>query len=143
MKFNLGCGKDIREDWINVDKRGLPGVNQIRDLDTADWGLGENCAEEILASDLFEHLNDVVQAMDNCAKLLIPNGWLTIRAPHSTSRNLWLDPTHRRAFELESFDYFDWSTHLGEKYQYGSFDWRVFDRHLEGDNVIIRMRVKK
>ena len=143
MKFNLGCGKDIREDWINVDQRELPGVNEIRDLDTADWGLGANCAEEILANDLFEHLNDVVQAMDNCARLLVSNGLLTIRAPHSTSENLWLDPTHRRAFELRSFDYFDGSTELGKKYQYGKFDWRVESREMEGDNVLIRMRVNK
>ena len=31
-KLNLGCGKDIREGFTNVDIRPLPGVDIVADV---------------------------------------------------------------------------------------------------------------
>jgi hypothetical protein len=32
VKLNLGCGPDIREGYINIDVRELPGVDVCMDI---------------------------------------------------------------------------------------------------------------
>ena len=34
-RLNLGCGNDIREGYVNIDSRKLPGVDKVLDLNKA------------------------------------------------------------------------------------------------------------
>lgn len=83
MKFNLGCGPDIREGYVNVDYRALhPNVIQA-DLSLFPWPWPKGCATEILMLDFLEHfpyrMTEVI--LDQCHSLLSPGGTLTIQVP--------------------------------------------------------------
>lgn len=125
MILNLGAGYDIRNEAINLDRRRLPGIDVVHDLDVHPYPILDDQFVEILALDVFEHIADVVGAMDECWRLLKPGGQMIVRGPSVNSPNLWSDVTHRRAFAPHAFDHFDWSTELGSKYRYGAHSWKV------------------
>jgi predicted SAM-dependent methyltransferase len=135
-KLNLGCGYTWLAGYINQDKRDLPGVNSVFDLDAHPWPLPDEHFEEIMALDVFEHLADVVGAMDECYRILRARGILTVRGPLPDSPNLWVDVTHRRAFIEHSFDHFDWTTDYGRRYHYGNGSWHVLSERREDTNII-------
>lgn len=139
IMINLGCGYDPLPEYVNVDHRALPTADVVHDLDVHPWPFPDRSAVAIRAYDIFEHLIDVVGAMNECARILMPRGVLTIRGPLPTSENLWADVSHRRAFTVHSFDHFDWSTELGAHYKYGDGRWKIVRADHEGSNAVFEL----
>ena len=129
IKLLLGCGDERREGWVHQDRRARPGVDVVHDLETRPWPWADSSASHIEAIDLLEHLDDVVGFMDECWRVLEPGGTLFVRAVHAESKNLWLDPTHKRGFIQETFDYFDPERPWGAKYGhlYTERGWRLVE----------------
>lgn len=44
--------------------------------------------------------------MDECWRILVPGGWMTVIVPCGRSSRAFQDPTHRRFFMQETFFYF-------------------------------------
>lgn len=131
MRINLGTGYLLVVGAVTVDKRAETRPDVVHDLDVLPWPFENDSAEEIVASDIFEHLEDVIAAMDECWRILQRGGQLIVRGPIPDSPTLWDDVTHRRAFTLRSFDHFDWGTMYGAKYRYGKRSWRVVSREID------------
>lgn len=53
LKLNLGCGHIAMDGYINVDRRKLPGVDIVADIDALPLKKGE--ATEIFSSHVLEH----------------------------------------------------------------------------------------
>jgi len=53
LRLNLGCGHIALDGYINVDRRALPGVDIVAEVDALPLGPGE--ASEIFSSHLLEH----------------------------------------------------------------------------------------
>jgi len=89
MRLNLGCGKDVKKGYLNIDIRDLPGVI-VADVSDPIVMLRFFGAEEILAYDIIEHLPRQV-AHDTLRlwyDMLANGGVLRIRCPdilHATS----------------------------------------------------------
>lgn len=145
MRLNLGCGNGAMEGYVNVDLRPLSGVDVVCDLDDGPWPFKDSAAEQILALDIFEHLEDVIGAMDECHRILASGGELIIRGPLAGSLWVWSDVTHRRAFTELSFDHFDPETHLGQAMDYGRGKWRKVkvDISPKRYNVIFLLEPRK
>jgi SAM-dependent methyltransferase len=106
-KLNLGCGTDIRPGWVNLDSsREIPGVDVVHDLDGLPLPFADGSFDYILAQDVLEHLADPVATLKELHRILDRGGRLAIRVPHFTSRNNYIDPTHRNRFAIEWFDHF-------------------------------------
>ena len=56
-KLNIGCGKDIKEGYVNLDVVDYGG-NQIHDLNKFPYPFEENSFEEVFTSHILEHLNN-------------------------------------------------------------------------------------
>ncbi|WP_260865007.1 class I SAM-dependent methyltransferase [Bacillus toyonensis] len=68
-KLHLGCGKDIKEDWVNLDCIALPGVDVVADLNTCHLKklpFEEDSIDELLASYVFEHTDTYGRIASNC-----------------------------------------------------------------------------
>jgi hypothetical protein len=146
VRLNLGCGNDVLPGFVNHDwSRHRPEVEVAHDLRVFPWPWEDDVAEEIRLLDVIEHLPEVVPVIDECWRVLGPSGVLHLRAPHYQSPNAWLDPTHRRPFHTDSFDYFDPDTYWGAKYGfYTPRKWTLADKEIdEYGNVVVVMRTRK
>jgi glycosyltransferase involved in cell wall biosynthesis len=129
-KLNLGAGRDIKEGYDNLDMTKLPGVNIVHDLNEYPWPIEDETYDKVEAWDVFEHLENVPKTMDECHRILKENGTLFIRVPDARfPEKCWIDPTHKRGFCPESFDYWDDDTFLAKHYGfYSSGRWKIIDK---------------
>jgi len=104
--INLGCGMNKRKDALNVDI--IPEVRPdiVLDLNQYPWPFKDEAFDAIYAHDVVEHLRDVVRFMEECWRILRPDGLLEITTPHFSCANSYTDPTHIHHFGYFSFDYF-------------------------------------
>lgn len=105
-KLNLGCGTDIKKGWINLDSAPIEGVDIVHDINVLPLPFPDNSLDEILCQDIIEHIPEYVPLLKELHRILAPEGLLRIRVPHFTSKNNFVDPTHRRMFSAFTFDYF-------------------------------------
>lgn len=103
-RLNLGCNTDYREGWCNLDANEDVEADVYADLEAAPWPFPANSFTQILASHVFEHLEDMEGALRECARLLRPGGELVVRHPIGQD---WVeDPGHLPKNE------WDWRTPL-------------------------------
>lgn len=104
-KLNLGCGRDIKKGYINLDIAKLPGVNIIWDINKLPLPFKKEEFDEVYAKDIFEHV-DYIPLLRDLHRILKIGGIIKITVPHFTSRNLYADPTHKYGFSYETFKFF-------------------------------------
>lgn len=77
-KLNLGCGADIREDYLNVDGYAYEGVDVVTDITKLTFP--SESFSEILAKDVLEHLTfvDAKKLLRDCYDWLKPNGTIML-----------------------------------------------------------------
>lgn len=122
-KLNLGCGKDIKSDCINLDCASLPGVDKIHNIENLPLPFKKNDFDVIYCFNILEHI-DYIPVMRDIHRILKDNGILHIRVPHFTSRANYMDPTHKKRFSFETFYFFTKNFRYGREYY---FDF-IFER---------------
>lgn len=117
MKLNLGCGYDIREGYVNVDKFS-PEANVRWDLEVLPWPWKDNSADEIVLKHVLEHLGQATELYLNIIKeiyrVAAPNALIHIEVPYPFHPHYIGDATHCRpvtALGLQMFN-LDYSNHL-------------------------------
>lgn len=128
MKLNVGCGRNIIDGWLNVDSADLPGVNIIANLDSSDGGrlfanIPGSSVDEILCSHVLEHIRNILPLMYELWYVAKEGATMTVRVPYGSSDDAWEDPTHVRAFFLQSFGYFSQPYYWRADYGYRG-DWQ-------------------
>lgn len=107
QKLNLGCGKDAQKRYVNLDKTKLPGVDIIHDLDKTPYPFEHDTFDEILCKHILEHTENLMIVMDEIHRIISSDGKIKIIAPYFSSHGAFNDPTHRRFFTYNTFDYLD------------------------------------
>ena len=120
MKVELGCGNKKQPGWYGVDIADTQAVDLIQDLDEERWDLPSNHFEEIRAMDVFEHLQDPINFMEEVYRISKAGCKVSIQGPHFSSGN-WHDPTHRRLLGSRTFEHFTDETRF-DFYTDGSFE---------------------
>lgn len=121
-RLNLGCGKDVRAGWVNLDKTALPGVDVAHDLEKIPLPFDNDAFDTILCQNILEHI-DYIPVLRDLHRILKKGGSLIIRVPHFTSRRNYDDPTHKKMFSIRTFEYFVKDSRAGRDY--------YFDFHFE------------
>jgi predicted SAM-dependent methyltransferase len=125
LKLDLACGQRPLDGFEGVDI--WPEAKHVLDLTKFPWPWEDSSVAEINCSHFAEHLAMVhvdefgnhvqhggqdlfFRFMDECYRILIPGGWMTIVVPSGRSNRAFQDPTHRRFFVEPSFAYLaaDW-----------------------------------
>ena len=104
-RLNLGCGKNIKKDWVNLDCVGLPGVDIVYDIEKLPLPFENEECDEIRFDNIFEYI-EYRSVLKDLYRILKTGGQLRIRVPHFTSRNNYVDPTHKKCFSIETFEFF-------------------------------------
>jgi hypothetical protein len=131
MKLNIGCGRDLKEGWDNIDNNHLPGTIHV-DL---DYGFPDefkdDTYDEMLASHVLEHIVAILPLMETLHRIAKPECKLTIRVPFGSSDDAFEDPTHVRQYFLKSFMYYSQPAYYRADYGYRG-DWRV-------DHIVLKV----
>jgi SAM-dependent methyltransferase len=104
--LDLGCGRRKAPGAFGVDVVPLPAVDLVHDLQRVPYPLPYSCADEIHLVHVLEHFSEPLPILQEAWRLARPGGTVRIRTPHYSGVYAWKDPTHRRAFSAESFQYF-------------------------------------
>jgi SAM-dependent methyltransferase len=139
VKLNLGCGRDVRDDYINVDQFPHAGAVQA---DIYKLPFPDDSVDELIAYHLLEHLLFPLEFMAEAWRVAKPDARIEVRTPHGASDDAWADPTHVRPIFGDSFGYFGQPYYWKADYGYRA-DWRL-DRieHVVTEGQLARLRAR-
>jgi predicted SAM-dependent methyltransferase len=126
--LNLGAGNRIVEGAVNHDlTKHRAEIEVAHDLDVLPWPWADGSFDKVVATSVFEHLRiNLVEALDECWRLLRPGGILYVKLPHWKHDNAYLDPTHYWRYSVHTLKMFDPETGLGKRYGfYTERKWRI------------------
>lgn len=126
VRLDLACGESCLEGYTGVDLEELPGVAILCDLERIPWrfrstsrgapGLvtsssggvvpKDDSIDELHTSHFVEHVADLIAFMNEAYRVLRPGGLMVIRHPYQFSLDAWQDPTHVRALNEVTWNYF-------------------------------------
>ena len=92
-----------------MDKRKLPGVDLVHDLEKFPYPLPSGVCQTIVASHIVEHIKPwfMLDFMDELWRISRVGGQLAISMPYGVSSGFVQDPTHCNACNEVTFQYFD------------------------------------
>jgi predicted SAM-dependent methyltransferase len=81
MKLNIGCGLNILDGYVNVDKIKTTPDTVVKDILNLDYP--DDSAEEIYVRHVIEHFfeADIKTLLKSCHRMLQPGGKLVIETP--------------------------------------------------------------
>ncbi len=104
-KLNIGCGKDIKKDYINLDKAKAPGVDVIHDIDQYPWPFEDNYFDEVYGRDVIEHVKDLFKAMMEIKRICKDDAVVRLIVPYwHSSGAFYLH--HNYFFNIDSMKFF-------------------------------------
>lgn len=124
MKLNLGCGRDIRDGWVNVDCVPMPGVDHVVDFDDKPvLPLPDDSVAYSEGSHVIEHLHYPLPFMEELWRVTKPGGTAAFRCPYGSTDDADEDPTHVRRMFHGSWGYFGQPHYWRADYGYRG-DWQ-------------------
>lgn len=106
-RLNLGAGGRclVGGGWLNVDRIDLPGIDRVHDLNVGPWPWAADSIGEILAKDVFEHVDDALLFLSECHRVMQPWSVLTLQTTLYQHVSAFTDPTHKRFPTPHTLDY--------------------------------------
>lgn len=158
--IDLGCGPNKLKGALGFDKRKMPGVNVICDVERSLPIKGDS-VDVVHMSHIIEHVQDLVSFMEDVYRVCRSGAEVRVVAPYYTSRGAFRDPTHVRFIAEDTFQYFEPPTDYGIKTNFRiervEYDhrkpFRYLPRYLQKrcrrylwnvvDNLMVTLRVIK
>ncbi|MBS1537195.1 MAG: glycosyltransferase, partial [Bacteroidetes bacterium] len=129
LYLNLGCGRDVRDGFVNIDL--FSDDERVVGMDIHRLDLPDNIADGILASDVLEHFShrETDAILTEWARVLKPNGEIIIRCPSLRLQMLAYQKGIWDA-DIASYMIFGGQTNPGDYHCIG-FDEQSIRKHLE------------
>ena len=124
LRLNLGCGRDIRPGWVNIDCVPLSGVDHVVDFDGKPvLPFPDGSVDYSEGSHVIEHLRDPLPFMEELWRVTRPQGRAVFRCPYGSTDDADEDPTHVRRMFAGSWGYFGQPHYWRASYGYAG-DWQ-------------------
>jgi len=117
QKLNLGCGSDIREGYVNLDIIKREGVDVVHDLNKK-LPFKDNTFEVVYSSHVLEHVDDVLNLLEEIYRILKPGGVLKSNVPYYSSAGAFQDPTHKHFFADDTLKHYIVTNAYEKKFKY-------------------------
>lgn len=143
IMLDIGCGSRKQKGFVGLDKRGLPGVDIIHDLEVFPYPIDDERCLTIMGSHIIEHIKPwlTIDFFNELWRIMKPQGQLALSTPYAGSRGFWQDPTHCNGFSEITFTYFDPKFILYQIYK--PKPWKIeegFPQYQTNGNLEILMR---
>lgn len=130
VRLNLGCGRDVRPGWVNVDTVPLPGVDVATDFDREPrLPFGDSAVGYSEGVHVIEHLANPLPFMTELHRVTRSGGQVVFRCPYGATDDADEDPTHVRRMFAGSWGYFSQPYYWRADYGYRG-DWQLTDLTL-------------
>ena len=126
VKLHLGCGRNIKEGYINVDQY-LSAPNIIN-MDIFNLSIENDTVDEICTEHMLEHLSkyEVPLALKEWARVLKPDGKLVMNLPNlEWCLQQWLAKPEGERWGWQLDTIFGLQTHPGEFHKTGFTEARL------------------
>jgi len=112
-KLNIGCGKDLRKDFINLDSHNDDGADVCFDLNDIYKGnklpFKDNQFEEILMYDVLEYIPYPLPILKEIHRVCKIDGLIKIKVPYGDFT--WGNPDHKRVFFVGTFNMYNFDSY--------------------------------
>jgi SAM-dependent methyltransferase len=117
--LDAGCGSNKQPGCVGMDRRKLPGVDVVHDIERLPWPFAANTFDRIIMSHVMEHIypGKSVDVMDEMWRVMKPGGILMLAMPYAGSFGHYQDPTHIKPWNEATCHYFDPDMALYQVYQ--------------------------
>ena len=105
-KLNLGCKKDIREGYINLDILPFKGVNVQHDLNKFPYPFEDNYFDEIICKHVLEQTDDWKKVIKELYRISKNKAKWSIEVPYYNSV-IAFNPHNKHFFTPSSFNIYD------------------------------------
>ncbi len=127
--LNVGCGrKYIKSNgkckWVNLDNNKRMKTDIFADLEKPLDMIKDNTFDFVIIDNVLEHISNYIALMSELKRICKNGAIIDIRVPHATCMNTYRDPTHRRFYAYNSFEYFE------ESYSYDFPKFKILDVKL-------------
>ena len=147
--LNLGAGNKLIKGAIQHDlTKHRPEIDVVHDLNDLPWPWDDKSFDMIVARAVLEHLRiNLIESMNECWRILRPDGIIYLKLPIWNSDNSYRDPTHYWQFSLRTCDLFDPDTEYGRKYSfYPVQKWKIIQAaklNNSRTSFALKMQVRK
>ena len=109
IMLDIGCGGNKQPSFTGMDRRELPGVDIVHDLEVFPYPLEDESCLTIVGSHIVEHIKPwlMLDFMNELWRILIPGGQLALSMPYGVSYGFVQDPTHCNSVNEATWTYFD------------------------------------
>lgn len=96
-KLHIGCGRDIKEGFINIDRIPLEGIGLVLNVGKERFPYEDNSVDYVLATHFIEHLDteETDLFLTELHRICKPHSIIEFTAPH------YLSPTSCRPFHKQ------------------------------------------
>lgn len=125
-KLHLGCGDIIKEGWVNLDIREMPGVDVVRDV-LRGLPFHDETFDHILSTNFLEHIPqaDVIWFMNEMWRVLKFGGTMQHLVPRAGTGSDFQDPTHVSHWNNATVKYFVQGHTLHDIYKEQIKPWKM------------------
>lgn len=146
-KLDLAAGQSPREGFEGVDV--WSGSQHVVNLQRYPWPFEDESVAELHCSHYIEHIpmgmllesltlqpldghrgkDALFSFFDECYRILIPGGWLTVQWPSHRSDRAFQDPTHRRFPTAQTMSYMNEQWRRTNRLDHYNVDCNFGDEH--------------
>jgi SAM-dependent methyltransferase len=128
-KLNVGCGKDYKAGWVNLDFNREVRADMYHDLEKK-LPFHDNTFDVILVDNVLEHVKNIFPLIDELWRIAKPNATIKIYVPHFSGIYAMKHLSHYNFFGVGSFGIY---TNLSPKFngeRYGEARFKVIREEL-------------
>lgn len=126
-RLELGGGATHQEGFTSIDLMPYTDNTIVHNLENGlPDSIKDNSVVEIHADNFLEHIQNVVDVMNDCHRVITDDGLFVIKVPKAGTVADFKDPTHKTHFLKETFQYFDIDVAEEDRQpDYGQKKWRI------------------
>lgn len=117
-KLNLGCGSDIRKDYVNLDIINREGVDVVHNLEVFPYPFEDNTFDEVISFHVIEHIEHIDELFKELERICKRGAIIKIVVPYFASPSYNIDPSHKRKYNYQTLEAYTQNTSYPYKLNY-------------------------
>jgi len=103
-KLHFGCGKIIKEGFVNVDVQVAKGIDKSFNFEEFPYPFEDNTFDYIFSENVMEHLINLDGVMNELHRISKHNGVIHIKVPYWNNTVAYNDYDHKHYFNERALE---------------------------------------